>query len=205
MEELDSIGEALRYEWDSAEDRLEIWHVLSDLPNDPSNSLKVLRGKADHGSTLAMICLADILIHGDHGMEQNVPDAIALLRKAADRGSVEGRFRLAQQLELDDDVAQAEKEYIHLADLGYSPAMYRLARIQWPGVGKISNRESAYSYLQLAAEKGHMYARIRLAQLKRKGEFGMSMRLVGIFETIALFVPMIFLFLKYPSTDLLRR
>lgn len=205
QKEFDHIGEAMKHEWENDAYNQDVWELMIRVPEDLEGCLRGLEETAQAGSTLAAICLADILFIGQHGASRDVAEAIRWARYAAQQGSIEGGFQLAEYLEEVQDLKEAEKEYIKVAMRGYSPAMYRLARKYWSGRFSPKRKDESTWYFQEAIRSGHLFARADFAKLKRAGNFGFWGRLEGILDFFLLIIPMAMMWYRYPAGDLLRR
>ena len=205
MAKIDDVGEPMRFEWDNDPFNQEVWELLHQVHEDLDGSLLGLREMADKGSTLAAICLGDMLFYGYHDTVRDELEAIAWARHAARRGSIEGGFQLAEYLEKTGSLQAAESEYIKLAERGYVPAMYRLARKYWSDATSEESEGKSIAYFKQAIEGGHLHARADFAKLKRKGTFGFWNRIVGVFDFFALLVPMTIMYYLYPDGDIMRR
>ena len=150
MYSLDDMGETIRYEWENDEYNQEVWELMTHIDEGLEKSLCGLRKAAEAGSTLAAICLSDILFDGCHGASRNIPEAISWARRAAQNGSIEGSFLLAEYLEKTGDFDAAQEEYAQLAERGYSPAMYRLALNYWAGKGIDRDAAKSVEYFSQA-------------------------------------------------------
>lgn len=205
MARLDEIGETMKYEWEVDLYNQEVWELMTRIDENPEGSLRCLKQYAEKGSALAAICLGDILFFGLHGVSQDKSDAIYWARLAAQKGSIEGGFQLAEYLEEAKDFRESEKEYTKLANRGYAPAMYRLARKYWSGREFPKDKEMSHMYFLRAIKSGHLPAKADLAKLKRSGEFGLRERIEGILEFFYLILRMAIMLNRNPNADSLRR
>ncbi|MGB3473133.1 MAG: hypothetical protein WBA51_20150 [Erythrobacter sp.] len=205
MAKFDEVSETMRLEWDSDPYNQEVWEFMKQIGEDLNRSLRGLAEKAEAGTVLAAICLGEILFCGLHGASPDKSEAIRWTRYAAQGGSIAGSFQLAEYLEKTQNFSEAESEYIILADRGYSPAMYRLARIYWSDSSNEENKIQSVRYFKKAIKSGHLHAKADFAKLKRAGTFGFWQRLGGVSDFFALLVPMAIMRYQYPDGDLLRR
>ncbi|MCK0098277.1 sel1 repeat family protein [Qipengyuania sp. S6317L1] len=199
------MGETMKYEWENDEYNQEVWELMTHIDEGLEKSLCGLREASEAGSTLAAICLSDILFDGRHGASRNIPEAISWARHAAQNGSIEGGFLLAEYLEKTGDFNAAQEEYAKLAKRGYSPAMYRLALDYWAEKGVERDVAKSIEYFSKAINSGHLHAKADFARLKRAGEFGFWSRISGVVDFFALIIPMMVMFLWYPAGQLVRK
>jgi len=116
-----------------------------------------------------------------------------------------GSFQLAEYLEENQVFSEAESEYVSLAERGYPPAMYRLARKYWSDSNYEANKSQSVKYFKMAIASGHLHAKADFAKLKRAGNFGFWNRIADVFDFFELLVPMAIMLYQYPDGDLVRR
>ena len=102
------------------------------------------------------------------GVPKNPTSARGWYEMAANSGNTEGAIRIAEMLEDEGDSVSATVHYRHAAQSGSIVAPYRLALIH-DGRPDLVPREEAAAWLQVAEERGHIWAKAVRAGWMRKG------------------------------------
>ncbi|MFL0357471.1 tetratricopeptide repeat protein [Erythrobacter sp. GH1-10] len=113
---------------------------------------------------MANMILGDAYLMGRDGLEKDEKSGERLLKKASKLGSVEASFRLARHLETQKANKQAKSIYVALCEVKYAPAAFVLGVSYMRGTFTEKDLNLATSYLELAADAGHLYAKDWLAQ-----------------------------------------
>jgi len=74
------------------------------------------------------------------------------------------------------------------ADKGYSPAIYRLAKMYQRGEGVAKNASEYRRLLEVARSKGHIFAKRDLAGLLITGKFGIASAGQGLMMLLSLWL-----------------
>jgi len=131
-------------------------HVISGkgIKKNVAQGVEMLRQAAGMGSVDAMLSLA----HRE--------DSIDWYRKAADAGSAEGDYEVAQRLIAKEDREGAEPYLRRAAEQGYQNAKSLLE--DW--IEDKTTHRSEYEALSKLADQGDIQAMIQLAQMDERGE-----------------------------------
>ncbi len=123
--------------------------------------------KAAEAGNIAAVCeLAQAYEQGLEPLQQNIPQAMELYRRAAGNGSVEAMYRLALLCEKGGDdaqEAQAAGYFRRAAEAGHPAAMFCLART-------ITDKTEANALYRRAAEAGYAPAMPCLSVMYETGE-----------------------------------
>jgi uncharacterized protein len=143
---------------------------LSDLyahgrgldPN-PAKALAWIQGAAAKGDPVAVFTLSALYVAKNKlGVKQDVPQAVALLHKAADLGVVPALNFIGRAYSegkgVPKDKTQAVTWYLKAANLGDADAQYNLAYMYEHGDGVAKDRESACKWYMLAQQGGNLDA-----------------------------------------------
>lgn len=196
------IGENIQREWDEEPFPGELWDGLEALKNDRETGITMLNDLAERGSRLAMMYLGHAYVKS--GDQNQMALGEALLVRAAERGSIEGRYQLAVHHERQGDGQRAVSELKTLAREGYSPAMYLLGSILYRGKLVEQDVPEAMHYLKMAKEAGHIPATGLLSWIYRKENFGLAGKIASHWHCLAKIPPLVWYVARYPSTDRLR-
>lgn len=95
---------------------------------------------------------------------------------AAESGSKEGMFRLADMYARVGEYPKAFEWYERSAAEGYLPALYRLGRCYHSGKGVSRDEGKAIAYFEEAARQGHIFAKGQLMRRRLMHDHG---RMIG--------------------------
>jgi hypothetical protein len=197
------IGENLSREWAHDPHAAELWDALHVVKSDPMPGVEVITRLAENGSSLAMKYLAGIYLLGRYGVQKDCKVGEYWLRRSATEGSIEGGFDLAGYLYDSRRKDEAVAEYHHLADLGYSPAQFRLGWEYYSGRNVEKDLEKSFFYFRMAEKEGHLYAAIQVSNMLMRTENGPISWLRGLAKRIKILIPL--LITTDPNSDRLRR
>ena len=128
--------------------------------------LAALRAKADQDDPEALNALANAYANGQ-GVAQNLPEALRLYQRAADRGHAPAQFNLGMMNELGrgvaPDLATAFKYYLKAAEQGFAPAQFNVGNMYANGVGVKQDFFEAALWFRQAADRGVPEAQYNLA------------------------------------------
>jgi TPR repeat protein len=196
------LGENIQREWDEEPLAGELWDALQARKRDRAEGIALLNDLAGRGSALAMMYLGHAQVRGED------QDQVALgeqwLIKSATRGSIEGRFQLAQHYKRQKDGSKALAELKALASQGYTPAMYDLGLLLFRGELVDKSVPKAVGYLKMAISGGHLPSMGLLAKIYRKEKFGIGGRIASHWLCLTKLPALIRLMSRYPSSDRLR-
>jgi uncharacterized protein len=169
----------------------EMWRGFAQTykSGDKQAALRQLEGAAEQGDILAQWKLGRMYAEGD-GVSQDDFRAFALFSRIANTRGDESRESMHAGVVANAFVAlgsywlagipqsavkanplQAHKAFHYAATYyGHSEAQYQLARMLLDGVGGRPEPRVAVRWLNLAADKGHIYAQARLGWILVTGE-----------------------------------
>lgn len=148
-----------------------------------NESISIFRRFALNGDCYAQVQLGDMLDRGLAGKRDGL-EARKWLAAAASSGDSYSRLRFARFLEQELEHNNAFNIIRELADGGYSPAVYRLARYLELGIGTEKDAASSRRYLIEAANMGHVRALRMLAIWEIRGQFGFWRIPIGLVRFI---------------------
>lgn len=92
------------------------------------------------------------------GTEENLPEALTWINRAAESGNIDAWWRLGQMYEIGQGVAknydEAYKCYLLAANHNHAAAQFNIGKICMAGLNKVENYEKAKEWFQKAAEQG---------------------------------------------------
>lgn len=149
-----------------------------DFPKDEPVGINWIRKAADRGESNAMYYLA-MLVRDEKVSDIKPTRAIALLRRAAERDSMNARFALAQAYEygmfgLTRNHAVALDWYRRAADADVAAAIYELGYFAYYGKDQPRDLPAAAKFLRRAADLDIAEAMVLLAHMHRAGEGGLE-------------------------------
>lgn len=194
-----------RAEWMSDPLAPEIKEAVLEIESGDSVAVSSLERYARGGSTLACFLLGDIFVHGRYGQVINHGLAVHWLKKSADGGSIEGRYRLAKFYEATDLHDAAIENYTILARKhDYAPAMYILGLKLFRGYGALKDLDKGIGYLSSADRRGHLHARHWLSHIWMQSDQPLTKRLMGLWKRIQMILPFVITTIKHPNSDRIR-
>mmetsp|Transcript_2273 Transcript_2273/g.4335 ORF Transcript_2273/g.4335 Transcript_2273/m.4335 type:complete len:815 (+) Transcript_2273:320-2764(+) len=136
-------------------------------------ALSYFRAAASRGDASAQAMIGHMLVRGQ-GTEQDLTAAFGNFSKSADGGSANGLnglgFMYLYGLGVKRDVDKARKLFGDAAESGNPEAYYNLGALYVSGVGvRRRNYPTALNYFSMAAQKGHVLAMHKLAQMHLHG------------------------------------
>jgi TPR repeat protein len=198
------LGENLSREWNADPHAPELWDSLQLIKSEPAAGLQMLSQLAEDGSSLAMMYLGEVYLHGRYDIGRDERLGEYWLRRSAEGGSLEGAFGLAWHLLNSGKSSEAFAEYRRLSELKYSPAQFALGWQYCSGIVVERDLVKALAYFRLAEEQGHLQAANQICRILMRPEMGPVSWLRGLIKKIALAIPFIKLAVNYPSSDRLR-
>jgi TPR repeat protein len=196
------LSENLEREWDRERSALELWDAVHELDKDRASGVSTLERLAEEGSPLAMVYLGNAFWPEDGETTKDLAEH--WLRRAAEAGSLEGRYQLAKLFEWLGDGPRAVAEHRQSAQEGYGPSMYLLGRIFYAGRLVAQDIPQAVSYLERAKRVGHLPTLGLLAYIYRKEAFGLQRFVTAQCDCIAKFPIVIWYAFRHPSSDRMR-
>ncbi len=180
------MGETLHSEWVKDPHAGDLWDCLRLTEREPEIASEGIARLAAAGSTLSMLYLGDISIHGRYHQAQDLEKAEFWLRSAFNGGSLEGGFLLARLLQELGRVNEACSIHQQLAERNYSPSMYVLGVFYSLGTLIQKDTEKGRYYFERGAARGHLPSAQWLSYLYRSGEFGFLKKIYGEIKRIIL-------------------
>lgn len=166
--------------------------------------IKSIETFANKGSALASFLMGDVYLYGRYGAIVDEAVAERWLKRSADLGSIEGRYRLAKYFERKGLHDLAVENYRVLAEREkFSPAMFILGYKFEEGHGIPKSRERALEYFIKADRQGHLHAGHWLSHIYlRKADFKSVFK--GLVKRVKILIPFVYLKLRDPASDRLR-
>lgn len=198
------LGENLTREWSEEPRAAELWDALKLIESQSWAGIELLEQFAESGSSLAMMYLGDVYLNARYGVCEDRDLGEYWLRRSADAGSIEGAYELAWHFLNSGKSDAALAEYLRLADLKYSPALFVLGWQYYKGTLVERNVEKALDYFRLAEQKGHLHAAHWSSHILMRKQMGPVSWMRGVAKRIALIIPFVRTWVNYPKSDLLR-
>jgi TPR repeat protein len=199
------MGESLSREWADDPMAPRLWDSLQLLKTGWHSGLSSLEKLAEDGSALAMMRLGHIYLSGQYGIRENKEAGENWLKRSSDAGSIDGRYRLAKHLQINNHDKSAIELYESLSNLGYAPAMFVLGQAYYSGDLVVRNADTALSYFRRAYAAGHIHAGHWLSHILMKEGKTVGSRLRGVAIRLKMLVPFVRLMVTRPNSDRFRR
>lgn len=199
------LGENLRREWETDPHAHELWDGLQAMKVTPATGIKSLEKLGEDGSPLAMMHLGYIYLTGQFGVVQDVPLGEAWMRRSADRGSTEARYRLAKHLQTTGRGGEALCLYEALANAGYAPASFVLGLEYFLGDIVAKDIAMSLAHFRRAYAAGHMHAAHRISFILMKVTRTPVSWIRGFWLRLYTLIPAVRLMVNYPNSDRLRQ
>lgn len=135
------------------------------------------------------------------GVEQDESKGLEWVEKAAQSNNPRLLFGLARILEDLDEYSLAETIYRESAIEGYLPSEFRLAQMIRYGIGHNADKKLALTIFQSIGKKGHLPSQAAAATLLRKGEAGFGGRIIGLLQTIYVFIKFVWFGFVSPQSE----
>lgn len=153
----------------------ELERVVAEYDKDPIAAIPALESLAAQGSIAGMEYLAlAYRAKGDKAKEKHWYAA------ADTAGSPHGALGLASMLENEGDTKSAFEAVKRSSDRGYLLGMYRLGNSYERGAGTARDVAKAKESYERAAKRGHWFAKIAIARLYLRGNFGFFRRIYSV-------------------------
>lgn len=153
--------------------------IVAQQKGDLTTAIKEFTAPANKGDTLAQVKLAEIYLNGGKGVERNIDQGMAWLRKAVAGGNVDAIFFYAQTL-INGSMNQTKNmpEAVRLLEIiatraNDQRAMAALAQIYLQGAGVAKDEQRAVALYMKLGEQGNGGAWRVLASLASVGEAGL--------------------------------
>ncbi len=104
----------------------------------------------------------------------NLVVALSLWKKAADQGYAQAQARMGDMLDQTDDDKESVEWYRKSAAQGNAAGEFGLGQMYAKGEGIKQDPDQARTYIQRAAEKGHLPAVLLMRDLTKNGELGVT-------------------------------
>lgn len=132
-------------------------------------------------------CFVGQMYASGTGVEKDLDESQAWLKKATDRGDAEAPYHIGRVLAVRGDISGAIGWYQMSADRGYSRAMCRLAANCELGLGVEKNSDKAFEYFEKAMAAGNITGYAQVIRFLLKGKTGIK----GVLRGISLFPTLI--------------
>ncbi|WBY08953.1 hypothetical protein PIB19_06030 [Sphingomonas sp. 7/4-4] len=199
------LGENLTREWSEDPYAAELWDSLKQMEVDPAAGLSTLHELSEAGSPLSMMHLGHIYLTGQFGVTKNVGSGEDWLKRSADSGSIEGRYRLAKHLLVSGKQNESMYHFDALVDDGYSPAMFAVGYEYYEGKHLARDFAKSLLYLEKGRASGNLHAGVLLSHILIKHRKNVFARARGIWLRVKAIVPMIYYITNKPKSDRVRR
>jgi TPR repeat protein len=157
--------------WKNEPDMDELGRVRTLLAADPQMAVAKFEELAARDSTGGKWYLADAYYTGVY-LRRDLEKAKYWFKEAGRVGLPEAAFMQGRILFQQERYWEAFPPLVQSADLGYAPAMYRLAKMHQDGLGTKKDIIRSRQLLELAAAQGHIFAKRDLAILYLNGTYG---------------------------------
>ncbi len=195
--------ENLSLEWESDPESDLLWDATKLLDGNTLLALAELKALADKGSALSMMYLGDTYLNG-RGVTQDVEKGEKWMRRAAERGSIEGAQRLAVFYKKRGDFNRAREEFMKLDDRYFSHAMYLLGHMHYFGQVVDKYVEKSIYYWRRAEENCHLLAKNWYSYLLRNEKFGIIAKIKGYAKLFTLLISGVRCKIMHTDSDRLR-
>jgi TPR repeat protein len=145
------------------------------VPADLASAVLWYRRASDQEHSAAQMALASMYAKGE-GIQENDAAAIELMRRAAENGNSEIKFRVARLFDMGgtesgvaEDNIEAIKWYRLAAEQGHAEAQFNLGVMNDNGEGVPEDAVEAVNWYRLAAEQGHAVGQFNLGNMYRDG------------------------------------
>lgn len=138
------------------------------------------------------------------GVPSDLTEAHKWYKKVADTNFPEGQFYLGALYSYQKNYKMALEYYEKAAAQDYIPAIYRLGLAYQSGEGVESNRTQAFEHFGRAADRGHIFAKKKIAIDMLKGNHGIANIPMGFFKYVWLIKDIVKIVSNDPESDLLQ-
>jgi TPR repeat protein len=169
-----STGDKAMYpdiEWDREPNLDELRTAYELLATNGSAGRAKLEELADRGSIASMWYLADAYSSGRF-FAKDLEKAKTWYIRAEANGWIPASYNLGREYYTLKDYNAAFEAFSRGAAKNYVPAAYRLAMMYWKGLGTRKDINECRNLLNIAASKGHLFAKRALALLYISGSLG---------------------------------
>lgn len=115
------------------------------------------------------------------GVPENHSMAETCYKNAVERGNLEALISLGRLYKDNGSAKESFGCFLSAANSGYLPGVYWAGRAYLYGEGTEKDLVRAKKYLTLAADKGHVYARVEYCRAQIHGVYGWLQRIAGLF------------------------
>jgi TPR repeat protein len=127
-----------------------------------------IKTEANQGDAVAQYKLGRLFGWGEGG-ETNRSKALSWLQKSAAQGLPEAQYAVGLSIQ-ENDPAEAFRQFLRAADLGYSQAEFEIGMRYQTGDGVPEDMTEAAKWYRKAAEQGHADAQFSLGVLYIRGD-----------------------------------
>lgn len=173
------------------------------LASDDASAVQEFKALSEAGSTKSMIYLGYLFREGK-GVSADLKEAEIWFKRAYESGSITGLFYLGRLYMRLENYSESEKIFLEGADRNYPPAIYWLARLYYRDPPRWKRLNEARPLLELAQDRGHIWARRDLARLYMRGAFGMDQIPRGIWLFVTGLKDLLLEFKRNPKSQRLK-
>ena len=158
------------------------------LRDDPEQAMTRFSALANSGSPMSLVYIGYIHEEG-LGVEKSVSRAEEFYRRAYERGSISGAFRLGGLSWKREDYKRAEEYFSFGAEKNDPRSMYWLACSHLRIIDDQDRLERAARLLERASSLGHLQSTRKLGKIFMRGHFGIA----KFFHGLRLYISVAFL------------
>jgi len=186
--------------WDNEPDVEEYRRLCLLYPTNPEEATIGFEVLAERGSVASMLSLSSEYLSG-RARPKDTNRAKFWLGKADAGGSAEASFFLGSIYSRENKNDEAFSAFSRGAVRNYLPAIYRLGTMYRRGLGTVQDIGRCRTLLEVAASRGHFFAKRDLATLYMRGRFGLMMIIPGILMLLSVFIEAVAFCVKSVGRD----
>ena len=166
--------------WEEEPDVEEYRRLDALVKVDAERALAGFEALAARGSVASMLYLAGEYRIGGASVLKDLDRAKYWYEKAEQNGGAPASYMLGVVCSQLSQYDKAFAAFSRGAARNYLPAIYRLAMLHHDGLGTSTDINRCRTLLELAASRGHLFAKRDLATLFLRGRFGPLLMMRGI-------------------------
>src|SRR5262245_44785590 len=174
--------------WENEPDIEEYRRLDALFKVDAERALAGFETLAKRGSIASMLYLAEEYRTGGPSRSKDLNKAKHWYAKADQEGLASASYMLGVVCTRLNEYDEAFAAFSRGATHDYLPAIYRLAMMHHDGLGTSQDIDRCRALLEIAASRGHLFAKRDLATLFIRGRFG----LISVMRGISLLVSLLF-------------
>ncbi|QGM44966.1 tetratricopeptide repeat protein [Methylocystis heyeri] len=171
-------------DWEREPDIEALRKAYSRLEGDRAGAIAILKDLAERGSIASIWYLADAYL--EENSKSGISQAQFWLARAEDAGWIQASYRLGRIAFQEKDYKAAFDAFSRGAATNYTPAIYRLAMMYKEGLSTKRDFIEAKRLLEVAAQRGHLFAKRDLAGIYLSGALGWQAAICGFLMLLKL-------------------